>query len=190
MFHKIILIGFMGCGKSSIGKILAERLQIPFEDTDEWIVSRQGESIADIFQKQGEEVFRKMETQCISFYQKENMQLVLATGGGLPEGGSDPAWSIQRGEENRKLLRQTGTVFYLKTTPQEVYQRLKDDRTRPLLQVSDPMKEIQTLMERRNPYYEQCAHVILDTSGKTQEEIADEIITICQRENVHEDIDY
>ncbi len=176
MKNKIILVGFMGCGKSSIGRILAEKMHYSFQDTDDWIEAFRGKKITSIFQTEGEEAFREMETQCLEHFCKEQGAFVLATGGGLPEGGSIPTFSRERGEKNRRLLQQIGKVFYLKTTAQEIYGRLRGDTTRPLLQVKKPMQEIQSLMKRREQYYEQCAHEIIDTTGKTPEEIAEEII--------------
>lgn len=182
MSGKIVLVGFMGCGKSSIGQLLAERLQIPFEDTDAWIAAKQGRSITEIFQEQGEEAFREMETQCLERFCQDGRALVLATGGGLPEGGSNPIFSVERGAKNRQLLRKIGQVIYLKAAPEEIYQRVQHDTTRPLLQVEDPMKEICALMERRTFSYEQCAQIILDTSGKSKEEIVKEVLQFAGKE--------
>ena len=181
MSNKIVLVGFMGCGKSTIGKMISEMRQIPFWDTDEWIEHQQKKSITEIFHTDGEERFREMETECLEHFQQEAGKLVLATGGGLPEGGSNPTFSRWRGEKNRKMLKDLGKVFYLSVTPQEVFQRLRQDTTRPLLQVENPMEEIRRLMERREAYYAQCADYRVEVSDRTKEEIVEEILEKCER---------
>lgn len=165
MKDNIILIGFMGCGKSSVGVRLSERLHRTMLDTDQWIEQRQKKTVSEIFADSGEETFRRMETECL----KELIQTVggqiISVGGGLP-----------MREENRGLLKELGQVFYLKVTPEAVYERLKNDTTRPLLQVENPMERIRTLMEQRSERYEACADVALEVSNRTVEEIVDEII--------------
>ena len=129
--NKVILTGFMGCGKSTIGRILAEKRGQELLDTDRYIEQKQGRSISDIFATQGEEVFRDMETEALRELIQKQEPMVIALGGGLPIGGNlygeEPVRqrALLRGERNRELLAELGYVFYLKITPEEVYRRLK-----------------------------------------------------------------
>lgn len=164
MKDNIILIGFMGCGKSSVGIRLSYQLRRTMIDTDKWIEQRQKKTISQIFQESGEEAFRQMETECLKELIRTADRQIISVGGGLP-----------MREENHELLKELGRVFYLKVTPETVYERVKNDTTRPLLQVEDPMERIRTLMEKRAPVYEACADVILETSDLTLEEITEKI---------------
>ena len=164
MKDNIILIGFMGCGKSSVGIRLSYQLRRTMIDTDKWIEQRQKKSISQIFQESGEEAFRQMETECLKELIRTADRQIISVGGGLP-----------MREENHELLKELGRVFYLKVTPETVYERVKNDTTRPLLQVEDPMERIRTLMEKRAPVYEACADVILEASDLTLEEITEKI---------------
>ena len=164
MKDNIILIGFMGCGKSSVGIRLSYQLRRTMIDTDKWIEQRQKKTISQIFQESGEEAFRQMETECLKELIRTADRQIISVGGGLP-----------MREENHELLKELGRVFYLKVTPETVYERVKNDTTRPLLQVEDPMERIRTLMEKRAPVYEACADVILEASDLTLEEITQKI---------------
>ncbi|MDY5869594.1 MAG: shikimate kinase [Suilimivivens sp.] len=164
MKDNIILIGFMGCGKSSVGIRLSYQLRRTMIDTDKWIEQRQKKTISQIFQESGEEAFRQMETECLKELIRTADRQIISVGGGLP-----------MREENHELLKELGRVFYLKVTPETVYERVKNDTTRPLLQVEDPMERIRTLMEKRAPVYEACADVILEASDLTLEEITEKI---------------
>ena len=164
MKDNIILIGFMGCGKSSVGIRLSYQLRRTMIDTDKWIEQRQKKTISQIFQESGEEAFRQMETECLKELIRTADRQIISVGGGLP-----------MREENHELLKELGRVFYLKVTPETGYERVKNDTTRPLLQVEDPMERIRTLMEKRAPVYEACADVILEASDLTLEEITEKI---------------
>ena len=164
MKDNIILIGFMGCGKSSVGIRLSYQLRRTMIDTDKWIEQRQKKTISQIFQESGEEAFRQMETECLKELIRTADRQIISVGGGLP-----------MREENHELLKELGRVFYLKVTPETVYERVKNDTTRPLLQVEDPMERIRTLMKKRAPVYEACADVILEASDLTLEEITEKI---------------
>lgn len=164
MKDNIILIGFMGCGKSSVGIRLSYRLRRTIIDTDQWIEQKQKKTVSEIFEESGEEAFRCMETECLRELIKTARRQIISAGGGLP-----------MRKENHALLKELGRVFYLKVTPETVYERVKSDTTRPLLQVEDPMERIRTLMEKRAPVYEACADVIVEVSGKSFEEIIEEI---------------
>lgn len=180
--NKVILTGFMGCGKSTIGRILAEKRGQELLDTDHYIEQKQGRSISDIFATQGEEAFRDMETEALRELIQKQEPMVIALGGGLPIGGNlygeEPVRqrALLRGERNRELLAELGYVFYLKITPEEVYRRLKGDTTRPLLQTEDPYARITELLQQRDVWYEKCADEIITVEGKNKWLIADEII--------------
>ena len=133
-----------------MGRQLARRLDIPFLDSDHAIEQRLGCSIREYFERQGEERFRDIETEVLA-------QLVLQGQGVLSTGGG----SVLR-EQNRDLLRQNGQVFYLYTSPQEVFRRLRHDRHRPLLQVADPLKRLQDLFALRDPLYRAAAHHVIE----------------------------
>ncbi len=140
-----------GSGKSTVGRQLARRLDIPFLDSDHAIEQRLGCSIREYFERQGEERFRGIETEVLAQLVQQG-QGVLSTGGG----------SVLR-EQNRDLLRQNGQVFYLHTSPQELFRRLRHDRNRPLLQVADPLKRLQDLFTLRDPLYRAAAHHVIDS---------------------------
>lgn len=160
MKDNIILEGFMGCGKSTIGIKLSYQLRLTLIDTDKWIERRQKMPITEIFAKQGEAAFREMETECIRELLTTAEHQVISLGGGLP-----------MKQENRELLGKLGKVFYLKVTPEAVYERIGGDTTRPLLQVENPLERITKLLTERDALYRECADYVLDTSGKSPEEV-------------------
>lgn len=162
----VVLIGFMGCGKTTVGIRLSYRIRRVLEDTDKRIEREQGMTISDIFAKEGEAYFRDLETDLLKRISTEKYQRVISTGGGLP-----------MREENRMLLKQLGKVVYLRIKPETVYQRLKNDTTRPLLQCEDPLKRITELMEQRAPLYEQAAHIIIDVDELTMEQVLEQIVS-------------
>ena len=164
--RNIILEGFMGSGKTTVSEILSDKLDLELLDTDEAIVEAEGRSINEIFAEDGEETFRCMETDLLEMIVSEHLgEMVISLGGGLP-----------LREENRDLLKKAGKVVFLRTTPETVYERLEGDSTRPLLQGDDPKSRIKELLEDRKERYEAAADIIVDTDGKTPEEIAKEII--------------
>ena len=164
MKDNIILIGFMGSGKTSVGIRLSYQLKRTMIDTDKWIEQKQKRTVSEIFAQSGEEAFRMMETDCLKELIRTADKQIISVGGGLP-----------MKEENHALLRELGTVFYLSATPETVYERLKTDTTRPLLQVEDPEERIRTLLKRRAPVYEACADVVLDVSDRSFDEILEQI---------------
>ena len=167
----VILIGFMGSGKTTVGMKLSYKLRISVEDTDKLIERREGRTISEIFAKEGEEAFRRMETNLLKELSENPHGRILSVGGGTP---TRP--------ENRKLLRKCGTVIYLRVRPETVYERIKDDKTRPLLQCEDPMKRITDLLESRKEYYEECADLIIDVDGMEVSEIVEKIAKYVQHE--------
>lgn len=160
----IILCGFMGCGKSTIGKIVAKKTEREFVDLDNYIVDKQGMSINDIFKAKGEEYFRLAETDAIrELIEKDG--LVLALGGG----------AVLK-SENVSLLKSNGKIILLNVSAQTVYNRLKDDTTRPLLNTDDKLGEITRRLNDRNPVYTSAADEIIDANSADKEYIATEII--------------
>lgn len=164
MKNNIILIGFMGSGKSTVGKRLAEALQYEFIDTDVEIEKKEGKTISDIFNTEGEGAFRDLETELIRSFLAKEKGKVISVGGGLP-----------LREENRKILQQLGTVVYLKATAETIYERLKGDNSRPLLQTENPYQRIREMMKDRENKYTEASHLILFTDKKNIEEIISEI---------------
>lgn len=168
----IILIGFMGCGKTSVGIKLSYRLKQTFLDMDKQIERKQGRSISDIFASDGELSFRHMETECIKelIADAGNSKQIFSTGGGTPVK-----------EENRELLKKLGMVVYLKVSPDVVYERLKGDTTRPLLQTDNPKARIEELLGARKEAYESAADVIVEVDNKSLEEIVEEIAALFEK---------
>ena len=160
----IILIGYMGCGKSSVGKRLSYVLKQPYLDTDKMIETKERKTINEIFAQQGEQAFRDMETACVRSLFSNQQDYVIAVGGGLP-----------MREENRMLLRKLGKVVYLRAKPDTIYERLKGDDTRPLLRGDNPRQKIEEMIAVRGPVYEETAHIRIDVDGKSFEQIMDEI---------------
>lgn len=156
----IVLIGFMGSGKSTVGVRLSYYMRRTVEDTDKLIEKRQGRKISDIFESDGEEYFRQLETALLKELRDKLQYHIISVGGGTPVRA-----------ENRELLKQLGTVVYLRVRPQTVYNRLKRDTTRPLLQCDNPLERIEKLMAERKEAYESCADVILDVDDMPMEEI-------------------
>ncbi|MBE5870443.1 MAG: shikimate kinase [Lachnospiraceae bacterium] len=161
----VILIGYMGCGKSTVGIRLSYWLKQPFLDTDKLIEKKEKTTITEIFDTKGEAYFRQMETDCVKELLKEKGSYVIATGGGL---------AVR--EENRRLLGKLGTVVYLRIRPETVYERLKNDTGRPLLRTEDPLAKITSMIKERSPFYEECADVIIDVDDKSFEQILRQIV--------------
>ena len=163
----IVLMGFMGAGKTTIGKKLASALKYEFIDTDEWIEKEQGRKISDIFAEDGEAAFRDMETDLLKRLQNRTEKFVLSIGGGMPVR-----------EENRALLRNLGAVIYLKTSKEEIIRRVSGDKNRPLLQGGDLEEKVTKLMNAREQIYVETAHVEVITDGKNPLEVIEEIIKL------------
>lgn len=162
--RNIILTGFMGSGKTTVGIRLSYRLRQQLVDTDRLIEKEEGRSISEIFAGQGEEAFRGMETATLKSLLETEGEQIISTGGGLP-----------MREENRKLLKELGKVVFLRVRAETVMERLKGDDTRPLLHKENPMEEIRRLLEERNPVYQAAADITVDVDGKDFEEIVGEI---------------
>lgn len=145
----IALIGLPGSGKSTVGRQLARRLQLPFVDADHWVEQQLGCSIREYFEREGETAFRDLEEGALAELMQGGPQ-VVATGGG----------AVLRAA-NRDRLRAGARVFYLFTTPEEVFRRLRHDKVRPLLQVADPLARLRELFAQRDPLYRETAHEIV-----------------------------
>jgi len=148
----IYLVGLMGAGKTTIGRQLARRLGRRFHDSDHEIVARTGVPIPTIFEIEGEEGFRRRESQAIAEL-TSGSDIVLATGGG-----------VVLSPENRRRLHDTGWVVYLNVPPAMLFERTRNDRNRPLLRVEDPLGKLQELHALRDPLYRETAHLVVDGS--------------------------
>ncbi|MEW5786335.1 MAG: shikimate kinase [Pseudomonadota bacterium] len=151
----IFLVGLMGAGKTTIGKLLARQRGLEFIDSDHEIVARCGVSIPTIFEIEGEAGFRRREAAVIDEL-SQRQGIVLATGGG--------AVLL---EENRAHLKDRGTVVYLRCQPQELYLRTRHDKNRPLLQTDDPLGRLKSLFTVRHPLYMQVADMVLDSGRQS-----------------------
>lgn len=162
----------MGCGKSTIGKEIAKDCDLHFLDTDAWIEEKEQMTISEMFAAKGEAYFRGLETKCLEVLLEESnldskddtLGKVISVGGGLPVK-----------EENRQLLKQLGTVIYLKATEETIYNRLKTDTTRPLLQGDNPTQKIKNLMEMREEFYGQASDFVVEVDHKGIRKIVEEI---------------
>ena len=168
MKHKrknIVLIGFMGSGKTTLGLKLSYLLRMPVEDTDKLIERQEGRSITQIFADDGEAYFRELETEMLRKCGNRKYERILSVGGGTPV---NPV--------NRELLHKCGTVVYLRVAPETVYERLKNDTTRPLLQCEEPLEKIRELLAVRDAIYTECADIILDVDNRHSDELAEELL--------------
>jgi shikimate kinase len=147
----ISLIGLPGSGKSTVGRQLARRLQLPFFDSDHAIELQLGCSIREYFDREGEARFRDVE-QAVIDELTQKPKCVLSTGGGVV---LRPA--------NRQHLHERSQVVYLNSSPEELYRRLRHDTSRPLLQVADPLDRLRELFTQRDPLYRETAHFIIET---------------------------
>jgi 3-dehydroquinate synthase len=147
----IILVGMMGAGKTTVGKLLAKQLGKTFIDSDEEIQKRTGVSIPHIFDVEGEEGFRQRESCVIQDLLKQE-GIVLATGGGAV-----------LSPQNRYVLKQNGVVIYLKSSVHDLWQRTRHDHNRPLLQTADPRAKLQELLDQRDPLYAETADIVIHT---------------------------
>ena len=188
MLDNIILIGFMGCGKTTFGTWIAKNKKMDFCDTDAIIVEKEKKSINDIFSENGEPYFRELETEIVKDLIKSRHNTVVSVGGGLP-----------LKPENRELLKKLGTVVYLRTSVEELTKRLAGDTTRPLPPASNGLvvspakrlagdttrpllaggnirEKITHLMDMRLSDYLDAAEVIIDTDGRSFDEMYENIL--------------
>ena len=148
----LYLVGLMGAGKTTVGRVVARRLKLRFLDSDHEIERRCGVKIPVIFEIEGEPGFRSRESSVITEL-AELRGIVLATGGG-----------VVVARENRDLLARTGTVVYLHGQPEDLYERVRHDRNRPLLATADPLVRLRQLYAERDPLYRSIADVVIETA--------------------------
>ena len=160
----IVLVGFMGTGKSTVGRVIAQKLGFHFIDTDDVIEQTSKAKISDIFAEHGEVYFRDLESQAVKSVALMKNQ-VVATGGGVVLRSS-----------NIDLLRTGGPIFCLNATPKAIWDRVRSSQSRPLLRGPDPLKKIETLLDKRAPYYALADHQI-ETTGVSVDRVANEIIS-------------
>lgn len=153
MDKNIVLIGFMGSGKTSVGKKLSMILKREFIDTDDFIEKREGMTINQIFATKGEHYFRELEAELCQRYAQPKSK-IIATGGG-----------VIKNHLNVKNLKKGGSIIYLKSTPKQIAMNLRYDNSRPLLKGPNKEKTIEKLMEERRPTYEACADYTIDVSN-------------------------
>lgn len=166
--RNLVLVGYMGSGKTTVGRELAGRLHTRQYDLDDLIVKRQGRSIPEIFAAEGEEGFRDIETELIRDLAAQGQQgLVYSAGGG----------AVLR-KENRELLRQLGTVIWLMVDAQTVIERLAGSTGRPLLEGEDRETKVRAMLESRQEAYADAAQLRVQVDGKTPGQIAEEILAL------------
>lgn len=151
--HSVFLIGMMGAGKTTIGRLLAHALNFQFIDADRELEARNGVLISTIFSVEGEEGFRRREAALLDELTQRS-GIVLATGGGAVLNA-----------DTRRRLRERGLCVYLRASGEEIHRRTRKDRSRPLLQTSDPRGRIDALLAEREPLYEETAHLMFQSAA-------------------------
>ena len=162
--YNIVLIGFMGTGKSTIARELAKTRQMNIVEMDEEIVRRRGKSIADIFKEEGEEYFRDLETALLKELQTKEHQVISCGGGAVLR------------EENVRVMKKNGCVVLLTALPQTIYERVKNNTDRPILQGNMNVEYIASLMEKRREKYEKASDIVIATDGKNVSQICEEML--------------
>lgn len=161
--ENVVLVGFMGSGKSSVGRLVARSLKGRFVDTDREVIDRDGREIAEIFAEEGEGYFRQRETEALrSLLGKSG--LVVATGGG-----------IVTAPGNAAALKELGYVVWLTASEEMIWERVSRNQKRPLLRTENPRETVHELLEKRNPLYEAVADLKIDTTEMTHAEVAERI---------------
>lgn len=159
----IYLIGFMGCGKSTISKKLAGQLQLPYIEMDEILVKQFGKPITEVFADEGEEAFRQAETALIRKLGEAGAAVVSCGGGAAMR------------QENVRYMKEKGVVVLLQASPLTIYDRVKNSTSRPLLNGHMNVKYISDLMAKRAPFYEAAADLTVSVDGKRADQIVAEI---------------
>jgi shikimate kinase len=159
----IALIGFMGSGKSTVGRMLAEQLRFTLVDTDHEIERRAGKAVADIFEQSGEAAFRQLEAELVKELATRS-QLVISTGGGLPVN-----------PDNLDSLKQHSLIVCLWASPEKIWERVRYNSHRPLLNTVNPQEQIRTLLAAREPFYRR-ADVLVNTELRSSKEVAHQIL--------------
>ena len=167
----ILLIGFMGAGKSTVADYLKTKYSMDLVEMDQVIAGREGMSISDIFSTHGEEYFRNLETQLLIELQS-HANTVVSCGGGVP-----------MRERNVKEMKKNGKVVLLTAKPETILERVKDDHSRPLLEGNKTVAYIAELMEKRREKYEAAADIVIRTDGKSAYDICREIVSELQKQD-------
>lgn len=170
--QSIFLIGMMGAGKTTLGRQLARHLKREFYDLDHELEARCGVPVATIFDIEGEAGFRRRETLELDICSRRP-EIILATGGGAI-----------LAEANRHILKERGTVVYLRANINELYRRLERDKTRPLLQTANPQERIASLLAEREPIYEQLADVVFETGSAPVHLAAKQLLDVLKEQEV------
>lgn len=165
--NSLWLIGMMGSGKTVVGERVAALTGVPFVDTDRLIELDSRQTVAEIWETSGEEAFRSLECAVIARIVAREVKSVVATGGGAI-----------LAERNREAMKQSGLVIWLTAGVGVLHQRLAIDRTRPLLEAPDITARLTALLDERRPWYTQVADHEIDTTGKSPEEVAGEVVDL------------
>ena len=160
----IFLVGMMGAGKTTVGRALAHRMKRPFVDTDRVLVERTGVPVATVFEIEGEDGFRRRESLVLRELCEEDGR-VVATGGG-----------IVLAEENRRVMRESGTVVYLRARLESLWERTRHDASRPLLATPDPRGRLAELLLEREPLYRDAAHVVVDSGSQSASTLVNRVL--------------
>ena len=165
MVGNVYLVGMMGAGKTTLGKALAHKTAREFVDTDRLLVERTGVPVATIFEFEGEDGFRRRESAVIAELAGRS-GCIVATGGGAI-----------LAEENRRAMRASGTVVYLRARLESLWERTRHDTSRPLLATPDPKGTLASLLEKRDPLYREAAHVVVDTGSQSASTLVARVMT-------------
>jgi shikimate kinase len=169
---RVVLVGMMGSGKTTVGRLVAARLGSGFSDTDEEVESFAGISVPEMFERDGEAAFRRAETEALETLLRRNGSRVVAVGGGAV-----------LSEANREAIRSQATVVWLRATVGTLTDRVGSGEGRPLLKsraevgAEEPWGRLEELIDERRPLYETMADVVVDTDGLSAEEVADAVVS-------------
>lgn len=165
MAGNVYLVGMMGAGKTTLGKALAQKTGLEFVDTDRMVVERTGVPVATVFEFEGEQGFRRRESAVLQELAARS-GCVVATGGGAI-----------LAEENRRAMRASGTVIYLRARLESLWERTRHDASRPLLATADPKATLAMLLEQRDPLYREVAHIVVDTGSQSAASLASRVLS-------------
>ncbi|SMP48650.1 shikimate kinase [Anoxynatronum buryatiense] len=163
--YHITLVGFMGSGKTTVGVELSNMLAMEQIDVDRVIEERMNMRVSEIFQLYGEQVFRQLESNVVEELSKRENVIIFCSGGG-----------VVLNEKNIENIKETGVIVWLKASPQEIYRRICDDQSRPLLKDNMSVDKISQMLESRLPLYEDAADLVVNTDEKDVEQVSHEIV--------------
>ena len=164
MGGNVYLVGMMGAGKTTLGKALAHKTAREFLDTDRLLVERTGVPVTTIFEFEGEDGFRRREAALLAEVAQRS-GCIVATGGGAV-----------LSEENRRAMRASGTVIYLRARLESLWERTRHDASRPLLATADPKGTLAALLEKRDPLYRAAAHIVVDTGSQSASTLVGRVV--------------